>query len=76
MNIYGVDDSVKLDSKLAGVLAPAAEFLVDIFLSSASNIIPIQPLLQVFTYVPRSYDTSRNALTNSRIESHSFGESV
>jgi nuclear pore complex protein Nup188 len=47
-SVYGVDDAENLTSKITGVLAPSAEYLLGIFLSPASSNLPIQPILQVF----------------------------
>ena len=44
---YGVDDSLDLLKKPAGVLAPLADYLVDVLLSPSSNELAIQPLLQI-----------------------------
>ena len=43
--VYGVDDSSDLNNKVTGILAPAAEHLVKVFLSHASTALPIQPIV-------------------------------
>lgn len=44
---YGVDDSPGLHKKLIGVLAPAAEYLLDVFLSASANDLPTQPIISI-----------------------------
>lgn len=44
---YGVDDSLDLDKKPAGVMAPLAEYLLDVLLSPSPNELAIQPLLRI-----------------------------
>lgn len=44
---YGVDDSLDLSKKPAGVLAPLADYLLDVLLSTSSNELAIQPLLRI-----------------------------
>jgi len=45
---FGVDDNPDLSKKPAGVLAPLAEYLLNVFLSTSLNELPVQPLLRVF----------------------------
>lgn len=42
---FAVDDNLDISHKLTGFLAPAAEYLLDVYLSKAANDAPIQPLL-------------------------------
>lgn len=44
---YGVDDSLDPSKKPAGVLAPLANYLLDVLLSTSSNELAIQPLLRI-----------------------------
>lgn len=45
---YGFDDTTKLSFKLTGLLAPIAEYLVDLFLSTSANDLPTNPILNAF----------------------------
>ncbi|KAI9823239.1 MAG: hypothetical protein M1819_001374 [Sarea resinae] len=45
---YGIDDTTDSSKKINAVLAPSAEYLLDIFLSPTSNDLPLQPLLKIF----------------------------
>ena len=45
---YEVDDELDISKKMNSFLAPAAEYLLDVFFSKASNDLPIQPLFQMF----------------------------
>jgi nuclear pore complex protein Nup188 len=42
---YGVDDNEKLSSKVTGIIAPIAEYLTLLYLSSSNNDVPTNPLL-------------------------------
>jgi nuclear pore complex protein Nup188 len=42
---YSVDDSPKLSSKLTGLVAPIAEYLVDLYISDSENTLPTNPIL-------------------------------
>jgi len=45
---FKIDDTFDISRKLVGFLAPAAEHLLNVFLSTTANELPIQPLLQIF----------------------------
>ncbi|KAH0558656.1 hypothetical protein GP486_004694 [Trichoglossum hirsutum] len=45
---YSVDDSPELDSKVTHVLAPAARFISEVFLSTSPNDNVIRPILRIF----------------------------
>ncbi|MCJ1246395.1 hypothetical protein MMC30_003602 [Trapelia coarctata] len=45
---FKIDDNLDISRKLVSFLAPAAECLIDVFLSTTANELPIQPLLQIF----------------------------
>ncbi|KAI9753145.1 MAG: 60S ribosomal protein L5 [Chaenotheca gracillima] len=44
---YGIDDSAQLESKITSALAPAAEYLIDVFLSTSSNNLVTQSITKV-----------------------------
>ena len=44
---YGVDDNPDLSAKPVGVLAPLAEYLLDVLLCTSSNELSTQPLLRI-----------------------------
>ena len=45
---FTVDDTLDTSSKLTGLLCPAADYLVDVFLSRSANDLLVQPLLNIF----------------------------
>ena len=45
---YIVNDSLDLSQKLVGALAPAAEYIIDVFLSPSDNDVTVLPLLHIF----------------------------
>ena len=45
---FEVDDNPDLTTKLTGLLAPAVDYLLDVFLSRSINDLPIKPLLNIF----------------------------
>ena len=44
---FNVDDEAKPSRKLAAVLAPAAEYVVGVFLFNHQNTVPLEPFLQI-----------------------------
>ena len=44
---FTIDDNLDISRKLTSVLAPAADHLLDVFLSKTANDLPIQPLLNI-----------------------------
>ncbi|KAF2005779.1 hypothetical protein P154DRAFT_616189 [Amniculicola lignicola CBS 123094] len=42
---YGVDDSPKLSSKITGLVAPIADYLVELYLSTSKSNMPTNPLM-------------------------------
>lgn len=46
---YAVDDDPNTSNKLVEPLAPAAEYIVDVFLSTSSNDLSVHPLLEIFS---------------------------
>lgn len=44
---FGIDDNLDISRKLVNFLAPAANYLLDVFLSTKATELPIQPLLQI-----------------------------
>ncbi|KAL7271823.1 hypothetical protein RUND412_005392 [Rhizina undulata] len=44
-SVYGVDDSIDLNSKVTSVLTPSAEHLIKAFLSKDANELPVEPIL-------------------------------
>ena len=55
---YAVDDRPNISDKLAEPLAPAAEYIVDVFLSTSKNNLSIYPLLELFSDSRATQDTS------------------
>lgn len=45
---YSIDDNPDISKKPAGILASLAQYLLDVFLSTSSNELSVQPLLRVF----------------------------
>ena len=45
----GIDDSTDAKQMIVGMMGPAASYLIETFLSSSSNTIPIAPLLEIFS---------------------------
>ena len=43
--VYGVDEFSDAEHKITSVLAPSAEYLVSVFLSTATSNLPIEPIL-------------------------------
>lgn len=46
---FAVDDDPNISNKLVEPLAPAAEYIVDVFLSTSSNDLSVHPLLEIFS---------------------------
>lgn len=46
---FDVDDNPDISQKLTGALAPAAGYLLDIFLSKSNTDLTVQPLLRIFS---------------------------
>ncbi|KAI9812889.1 MAG: hypothetical protein M1827_004407 [Pycnora praestabilis] len=44
---YGIDDNSKANEKILGILTPAAEYLIDVFLSTSSNDLPLHPIFRI-----------------------------
>ena len=55
---YAVDDRPNISDKLVEPLAPAADYIVDVFLSTSKNNLSIQPLLETFADGRATQDTS------------------
>ena len=55
---FAVDDDPKLSNKLVEPLAPAAEYIVDVFLSTSDNNLSVHPLLEIFSAGTTTQDTS------------------
>ena len=55
---YAVDDKPNISDKLAEPLAPAAEYVVDVFLSTSKNNLSIHPLLEILSDGGATQDTS------------------
>ena len=56
---HDTDDNTELSKKLSSALAPSAEYLLDVFLSSSSNDLPLQPLIQC---IREGVDTPTNTI--------------
>ncbi|OCK76167.1 hypothetical protein K432DRAFT_428911 [Lepidopterella palustris CBS 459.81] len=63
---YGFDDTSSLPSKLTSLLGPVAEYLADLFLSTSTNDLPTNPILNSFVSAAdeplRPIPTSANEL--------------
>ena len=55
---FAVDDETNISNKLVESLAPAAEYLVDVFLSTSNNNLSINPLLEILQDARATQDTS------------------
>lgn len=55
---FAVDDDLNISNKLVEPLAPAAEYVVDVFLSTSNNDLSIHPLLEIFSDGMSTSDTS------------------
>ena len=44
---FSVDDNLDISHKLTSFLAPAADYLLDVFISREANDLPVQPLLNI-----------------------------
>ena len=44
---FSIDDNIDISQKLTSCLAPAADYLLDVFLPKEANNLPVQPLLNI-----------------------------
>ncbi len=55
---FATDDTPNLSNKLVEPLAPAAEYIVDVFLSTSNNDLSVHPLLEIFSDASVTSDSS------------------